>query len=67
MKRIILSRFLITSLLCGCAVVACAVLGEQWVSAADVDYFTDNGLDNAVASIQHPSAEQFNGNTYIAY
>ena len=67
MKKIFLSRFLITSLLCSCAVAAGAVFGERIASAADVDYFTDNGLDNAVASIQHPSAEQFNGNTYIAY
>jgi len=48
-------------------VLGYAVFGERLSSAADVDYFTDNGLDNAVASIQYPSAEQFNGKTYIAY
>ncbi|MEI6258051.1 MAG: BNR-4 repeat-containing protein, partial [Planctomycetota bacterium] len=67
MKKLFLSRFLVMSLLCGYAVGACAVFGARTVAAADVDYFTDNGLDNAVASIQHPSAEQFNGTTYIAY
>jgi hypothetical protein len=32
-----------------------------------VDYFTDNGFGNPVASMQHPCAEHYNGVTYIAY
>lgn len=32
-----------------------------------VDYFSDNGLSNAVAPIQHPAGEHHNGVTYIAY
>jgi hypothetical protein len=36
-------------------------------SAGMVDYFTDNGYGNPVATIQHPRAEYYNGKTYIAY
>jgi hypothetical protein len=35
--------------------------------AGMVDYFTDNGFANPLASMQHPCAEYYNGATYIAY
>lgn len=35
--------------------------------AANVDYFADNGYGNPVASLQHPSAEFYQGVTYVAY
>ncbi|GEA09928.1 DUF1961 family protein [Alteromonas sp. KUL49] len=32
-----------------------------------VDYFTDTGLSNPIASLQHPAGEHANGVTYITY
>ena len=32
-------------------------------SAANVDYFADNGCGNPVSTLQHPCAEHFNGVT----
>ena len=38
------------------------------ISAPDmVEYFTDNGYGNPIATLQHPCAEHYNGKTYIAY
>ena len=38
------------------------------VSADDVvEFFTDNGFGNAVATIQHPCAEYAAGKTFLAY
>ena len=62
-----MKRLLNCYALLGGVVLGWAILAEGKAVAADVEYFTDNGLDNAVASIQHPSAMQFNGKTYIAY
>jgi hypothetical protein len=62
MKRLLDRCVLPWGMVFGCALCAGVV-----ALAADVDFFTDNGFDNAVASIQYPSAEQFNGKTYIAY
>ncbi len=62
MKKLLDRRVLLWGMVLGCAIRAGAI-----ALAADVDFFTDNGFDNAVASIQYPSAEQFNGKTYIAY
>ncbi len=36
-------------------------------SAGMVEYFTDNGFANPVATMQHPCAEYYEGVTYIAY
>lgn len=41
----------------------CCVCG----GAAEVGYFANNGFGNPVASLQHPSAEHYNGKTYVAY
>ena len=35
--------------------------------AKAVDYFSDNGFSNPIATMQHPCAEYYNGTTYIAY
>jgi BNR repeat-containing family member len=32
-----------------------------------VDYFTDNGFGNPLSTLQHPTAETFNGTTYVSY
>jgi len=47
--------------------VFCSLMLCGMSFAAMVDYFTDNGFANPLASIQHPCAEYYNGVTYIAY
>ncbi|QDT60524.1 hypothetical protein SV7mr_30470 [Stieleria bergensis] len=37
------------------------------LAAQPVEYFTDNGYGNPVATMQHPSGEFINGSTYLAY
>ena len=37
------------------------------LAAQPVEYFTDNGYGNPVATMQHPSGEFINGTTYLAY
>jgi hypothetical protein len=48
-----------------------AVLGSLGAGApepvAKVDYFTDNGYGNSVATLQHPASEHYQGVTYVAY
>lgn len=34
---------------------------------ASVDYFADNGYGNPISTVQHPTAEHFNGVTYVTY
>ncbi|TRD12113.1 hypothetical protein FGU71_09750 [Erythrobacter insulae] len=52
--------------LSGCS----AAYGPQSASAqtaAQTDYFADNGLGNAVAVVQHPAGEYKDGITYVSY
>ena len=43
------------------------LLLSRAVAAEMVDHFTDLGFANPVSTLQHPSAEYYNGVTYIAY
>ncbi len=36
-------------------------------SSSEVDYFANNGLSNAVRTMQHPAGEYYKGITYVAY
>lgn len=50
------------------ALAALFLAGIAPYSAAEnVDYFTDNGYSNPLATMQHPSGEHYRGKTYIAY
>lgn len=50
-----------------CALVGFALWRPVSAGAEVVDYFTDNGYGNPIATMQHPCAEFFDGVTYIAY
>ncbi len=43
------------------------VTGQTKQDTTIVDYFTDNGFSNAVATIQHPVGEYYKGVTYVTY
>lgn len=44
-----------------------SVTGQSLQESTILDYFTDNGLSNAVATIQHPAGQYYKGATYAAY
>ena len=58
-------KYLVLILVYGAVFQACARAGNEisdWV-----DYFTNNGLGNAVAVVQHPAGIHHEGVTYVSY